>query len=48
VQDLSQEEYDRLSREGKCFRCKQTGHPARNCQSDPNKQASASSSSSGN
>jgi len=48
VQDLSQEEYDRLSREGKCFRCKQTGHLARNCQSDTNKQASASSSSSGN
>ena len=33
VPNLSQEEYDRLSREGKCFRCKQENHLARNCPS---------------
>lgn len=33
VPNLSQDEFDRLSREGKCFRCKQTGHLARNCSS---------------
>jgi hypothetical protein len=31
VPGLSKEEYDRLSREGRCFLCKGTGHLARNC-----------------
>jgi hypothetical protein len=31
VDGLSREEFDRLSREGKCFKCQQTGHLARNC-----------------
>lgn len=31
VPDLSREEFDRLSREGKCFLCRQLGHLARNC-----------------
>jgi hypothetical protein len=31
VPGLSKEEFDRLMKEGKCFRCKQTGHLARNC-----------------
>jgi hypothetical protein len=31
VPGLSREEYDRLSREGRCFWCKNTGHMARNC-----------------
>jgi hypothetical protein len=31
VPDLSRDEYDRLSREGKCFQCRQPGHLARNC-----------------
>ena len=31
VSNLSREEYDSLSRQGKCFNCKQTGHLARNC-----------------
>jgi hypothetical protein len=28
---LSREEYDRLSKERRCFRCRQVGHMARNC-----------------
>lgn len=28
---LSRDEFDRLSRDGKCFNCKQPGHLARNC-----------------
>lgn len=28
---LSNEEYERLSKEGKCFKCKKTGHLARHC-----------------
>lgn len=28
---LSKDEFDRLSKEGKCFNCKQSGHLARNC-----------------
>jgi hypothetical protein len=31
VPGLSRPEFDQLSREGKCFNCKQTGHLARNC-----------------
>jgi hypothetical protein len=31
VPGLSKEEYDRLSREGRCFSCRGTGHLARNC-----------------
>lgn len=31
VPNLSVQEYDRLSREGKCFHCKEPGHVARNC-----------------
>lgn len=31
VPGLSKDEYDRLSKEGKCFRCKEGGHLARNC-----------------
>lgn len=31
VEKLTREEFDRLSREGKCFNCKQPGHLARNC-----------------
>lgn len=38
--NLSRTEYDRLSREGKCFRCRQTGHLARNC---PNNHINTSS-----
>jgi hypothetical protein len=30
---LSREEFDRLTKEGKCFRCKQPGHLARDCSS---------------
>ena len=29
--DLNRDEYDRLSREKKCFRCRMVGHYARNC-----------------
>lgn len=29
--NLSREEFDRLSREGKCFECKEAGHLGRNC-----------------
>jgi hypothetical protein len=32
VPNLTREEFDRLSREGRCFSCRQTGHLARNCQ----------------
>jgi excinuclease UvrABC ATPase subunit len=31
VPNLSRGEFDRLSREGRCFNCKGTGHLARNC-----------------
>jgi len=31
VPELSREDYDRLSREGKCFQCREAGHLARNC-----------------
>ena len=31
VDGLGKEEYDKLSREGKCFKCKNAGHLARNC-----------------
>jgi hypothetical protein len=31
VPGLSRQEFDQLSRDGKCFNCKQTGHLARNC-----------------
>lgn len=31
VLNLTREEFDSLSRQGKCFNCKQTGHLARNC-----------------
>jgi hypothetical protein len=31
VNGLSREEFDKLSRERKCFKCKKTGHLARNC-----------------
>ena len=43
VPNLSQEEYDKLSSEGKCFRCRQTGHLARNCSSNaaPSNQTSS-------
>jgi hypothetical protein len=29
--ELSKEEYDQLSKEGKCFKCRRKGHMARNC-----------------
>ena len=29
---MSREEFDKLMKEGKCFKCKETGHLARNCQ----------------
>jgi len=45
VSNLSQEDYDRLSREGKCFRCKLTGHLARNCPTSDASSGQASSSS---
>ena len=32
---LGKEEYDKLSKEGKCFNCKNTGHLARNCTIKP-------------
>lgn len=41
VPGLSKDEYQRLSREGKCFRCKQPGHMARDCPSTPSHQHSA-------
>jgi hypothetical protein len=31
VENLTRDEFDRLSKEGKCFNCKQPGHLARNC-----------------
>ena len=31
IDGLGKEEYDKLSREGKCFKCKNAGHLARNC-----------------
>jgi hypothetical protein len=31
VPELSREDFDRLSREGKCFCCREAGHLARNC-----------------
>ncbi len=31
VPNLNKEDYDRLLSEGKCFRCRQAGHLARNC-----------------
>jgi hypothetical protein len=31
VHELSKDEYNQLSREGKCFKCKTAGHLARNC-----------------
>lgn len=31
VRNLSREDFDRLSREGKCFRCREPDHLARNC-----------------
>lgn len=31
VPGLAKDEYDRCMKEGKCFRCKRTGHLARNC-----------------
>jgi hypothetical protein len=48
VPDLSRDEFDRLSREGKCFQCRQTGHLARNCprNNGPGKPSSKPSSSS--
>ena len=45
VATLSREEFDRLSREGKCFHCRQTGHLARNC---PKAKAPSTPSKSGN
>jgi len=45
VSNLSREEFDRLSREGKCFQCRQPGHLARNC---PKSFAKPSSLKSGN
>ena len=31
VPNLSKQDFDQLSREGRCFGCRQTGHLARNC-----------------
>jgi len=31
VPGMSKEEFDKLMKEGKCFKCKETGHLARNC-----------------
>lgn len=45
VSNLSREEFDQLSREGKCFQCRQPGHLARNC---PKSFAKPSSLKSGN
>jgi len=54
VPGLTRDEFDRLSRENRCFNCKQPGHLARNCTKNPRKpggskpsnQSSSSSSSS--
>jgi len=35
VPGLTREEFDRLSRESRCFACKQQGHLARNCSRNP-------------
>lgn len=35
VPGLTREEFDRLSRENRCFACKQPGHLARNCSKNP-------------
>lgn len=43
VPNLSREEFDRLSREGKCFQCRQPGHLARNCPKAHEKAAPAKS-----
>ncbi len=45
VPNLSREEFDRLSREGKCFHCRQPGHLARNC---PKAKAASTPAKSGN
>jgi len=44
VPGLTREEFDKLSRENRCFACKQPGHLARNCSKNPNNSGGAKSS----
>jgi hypothetical protein len=44
VPGLTREEFDKLSRENRCFACKQPGHLARNCSKNPNNSGESKSS----